>query len=83
MSLPEDKLIGWICMIRLALSNGQCPFVPTLVQEALCKRGWLEVNPEVDWDDRHEATVTDEGALISDLAAPEWGIDPIPADEPA
>lgn len=75
--IAEDKLIGWLCMIRLALSAGQCPFVPTEVQAALVKRGWLEVSPEVDWDDRHDATVTDAGCLVADLNAPEWGIDPV------
>jgi hypothetical protein len=77
MSISEDRLIGWLCFVRLSFTNGRVADVPTEVQSELVRRGWIEVDDEEDFDGL-STWVTDAGACISDLNGPEWGIDPLP-----
>lgn len=77
MKVSENNLIGWLCMIRHAMSNDEACFVPTSVLRQLAERGWLETDPERDWDGKHHAHVTDAGCAVSDLNGPEWGIEPV------
>lgn len=53
--------------------------IPTEIKEGLVARGWVILRAEVmGW--AQELHVTDEGTHVSDMAAPEWGIDPVPAE---
>lgn len=78
--MTEDHLIGWLCIMRHNLSNqGEGAFyIPGEVKRAMERRAWVEVG-EPDEDGRRSLHVTEAGTLVSDLAAPEWGINPVPA----
>lgn len=77
MRLSEDKLVAWLCIIRLNFRERRQMVVPVHVQQQLCERGWMVVSEEPDWEGNHESHVTEEGTTASDLVAPEWGIDPV------
>jgi hypothetical protein len=77
LALTEEHLIGWLCIMRHNLDeNGSGAFcIPRCVKQALVDRGWVTTTAAEDgtqW-----LHVLDPGTLVSDLAAPEWGIDPI------
>lgn len=71
--MRDDHLIGWLCIMRHNLDDsGEGEFmIPTCVKEAMAARGWVEITD--NW-----LHVTEKGTAVSDLAAPEWGIAPIP-----
>lgn len=75
----ETALVAWLCIMRHNLSNSGegLFFVPNAVRDGLCARGWCTVS-EPDDDGNRQIHVTDKGCIVSDLAAPEWMIDPIP-----
>ena len=76
--IADDKLIGWIVMVRLAFDGDRDPFLPTIVQRHLVERGWLEIDPEPQWNGHKQAHITDAGLAVTDLHGPEWGIDTMP-----
>ncbi len=74
MLTDEEKLLGWLCIVRLNLGHDKEPFnIPRPVRLALRQRGWIECTDE----HQSPAHVTELGRRVTDLAAPEWGIDPI------
>ena len=78
MRLSRAKLVGWLCILRLNIDR---PFyIPPAVQAQLVELGWCEVCEPLDDDGRRDIHVTEAGALASDLAAPEWGVDPVPVE---
>lgn len=79
--IPEQHLIGWLVITRYQLENDTIAKLPNAVLVELVKRGWLECDPEPDWEGLRSSGLTAAGASVSDLAAPEWGIDPIPQEE--
>jgi hypothetical protein len=77
--ISDNALVGWLCFFRL--QNGKevaRTYLPIEVQEALCAKGWLSVDPETDWQGDHGGTITDEGFTMTDLYGPEWGIEVLP-----
>lgn len=81
MRMSEDRLIGWLCIMRHNLDEDGDGvfFIPPEVKLQLVEHGWLEVG-EIGWDKQKWLHVTDAGCLVSDLAAPEWGIDAVPVE---
>lgn len=79
--VADEKLIGWLCIMRHNLDEeGVAVFqIPRAVKEALIEAGWVEVG-EKDWDGSQSLHVTSAGCAVTDLAAPEWGIDPVPIE---
>ena len=78
--MDANNLIGWLCIMRHNLSeeDDTTPFlVPECVRTALEERGWIGVM-EVDENGTIGICVSDAGLTVSDLAAPEWGINPVP-----
>lgn len=78
--ISEEKLIGWLCIMRHNLDgDGEDDFyIPREVRHALVAKGWATV--EIEADGRGAIRITDAGTTVSDLAAPEWGIDPVPVE---
>lgn len=78
--IPDSHLVGWLCILRLNLDEEGAGefYIPSAVKEGLEAKGWVTLG-ESDWRGSQPLTVTDAGTAVSDLAAPEWGIDPIPA----
>lgn len=83
MTLPDDKLIGWLCIARHQFSNGDSCNMPMHISKALIERGWLEECGGNDSCDTWNAHLTEEGITVTDLNAPEWGINPIPEESEA
>lgn len=91
--MTDDRLIGWLCIMRHNLSNGGLGSlnedglchgkfcIPPDVRNALVARGWMDAyldEPVPGQSQTGSVTITRAGHLVSDLAAPDWGIDPIP-----
>ena len=75
----DEMLLGWLCIFRMNRGNKGGPFnMPRPIRKAILERGWIELKPDQKLSDVAEIVVTDSGMTASDLAAPEWGIDPIP-----
>ena len=68
MNLPDEKLLGWLCIMRMNFSHDMAITLPPVVQRQLAARGWLEVSEKPDYDGNHYAHVTEAGAAASDLA---------------
>ena len=66
--LADHVLIGWLMFIRLQEPGTQI-IIPHPVSDALEARGWLDAEG-----------LTDQAIVVTDLNAPEWGIDPIEDD---
>ena len=81
MRIDQDKLVGWLCIMRHNLDDTGAGefFIPSEIREQLSEAGWVEVG-DADDEGRRDLQVTDSGTLVSDLAAPEWGIDPVPIE---
>ncbi len=77
---PRHVLEGWVCILRLNINSCADPifFTPNCIHEALSKDGWVEIDPEADWDGSHNVHITDAGMAVADLCGAEWGIDVIP-----
>jgi len=76
MKLTDQVLTGWLVFIRHNLGHEEVPiFIPSQVRVELLDHGWVRVEPLSE--NTYDLHVTDAGTLVSDLAAPEWGIDPI------
>lgn len=75
----ETVLIAWLCIMRHNLddSGGDVFFIPTEIRDGLIERGWCEAT-KPDADGNRQVHITDLGCRESDLAAPEWGINPVP-----
>lgn len=74
--LSEEKLIGWLCIMRLNLDTR--PFdIPNFVRDSLIAKGWITVDTEADEDGLFLLRVTAAGLKITDLQAAEWGINPL------
>lgn len=81
--IAEDKLIGWLCFLRLTWGEDQVPAVPDNVSDSLIARGWITKQEDPDWQGRHEGRITDAGWAITDLHGADWGIDTIPSESEA
>lgn len=79
----DDMLIGWLCIARHQFSNGETFNMPKAVSVELIERGWLVECGQEDGCDEWNAHITDLGLQITDLNAPEWGIDSIPQETEA
>lgn len=77
--MDQDKLIGWLCILRLQFGKSEAFYLPHAVRHEMERRGWIEVG-DADWDGNHRAGLTNKGMALSDLQAPEWGIDSVPAE---
>lgn len=82
MSLTsEDRLLGWLCIARLHWESGMMFNMPDGVRDRLADRGWLAVRPPPPGSPAPPGascvTLEDSGKTATDLAAPEWGIDPV------
>ena len=71
MLTDRDKLTGWLCIMRC--QDPGVFFMPDHVTDALVELGWMER----DEDDENAYQITDDGVTATDLAAYEWGIDPM------
>lgn len=76
--ISEDRLIGWLVIARYHFWNDSTQCIPQPVREALLDRGWVEWDSD---EDGEGVSVTDRGRAVSDLAMPEWGVDPIPVED--
>jgi hypothetical protein len=86
--LSEDKLIGWACIFRnqgLHFDDeDHTTHVPDCVVDALVERGWVEVTrAEPDWNSSREVSFTEAGKAVTDLNAPEWGLEWVYEDSEA
>ncbi len=75
MLVADDKLLGWLVFLRLNIDEDRPLCVPTAVRLALTAKGWIAIGEETD--EARRLHVTEAGCAASDLAAPEWGIDPL------
>lgn len=81
VSLPDDKLIAWLCVMQYQFAQDAESFhVPQSVQDALIERGWCSIGEEKNWKGQHDIGLTEKGAAIRDLHGPEWGLDTIPEE---
>ena len=67
--MTDDHLTGWLVIMR-GQPGGEAFYMPDEVNKALEDKGWIETSGADHW-----LRVTDLGCAVSDLAAPEWGID--------
>lgn len=68
-------LVGWLVVLRHHLDTGdQVFYIPDQVKLELEAAGLVTFTPE---GERTTMAITDAGTAASDLAAPEWGIDPL------
>lgn len=81
--MNDEKLIGWLVAIRWQWVQSGTAHVPTRVMDALVARGWIGKPDAPDWQGHQPCGMTQAGGATYDLNAPEWGIDTIPAEEPA
>lgn len=82
--MDERNLIGWLVFYRhQSVNDVPRVSIPTHIHQAFVERGWLEITGEKDWEGDYPARFTERGLSVSDLHAPEWGIDPIPEDSHA
>ena len=81
MLLNKNNLAGWLCIMRHNISeNGEGTFeMPTLVREQMEWCGWIVTSR--DRDGAFSVRLTSKGLFVSDVEAPEWGIDSIPMVE--
>ena len=84
----EEVLVAWLVMFRHQAWNGVQCVVPAMVSAELVGRGWIELtHPEIvsglDDEIPYDVHVTDLGCVVSDLTAPEFGIDPIGSESEA
>lgn len=79
MQISDDKLIGWLCILRNQFDGDttETLLVPDTVSAELAKRGWIDMDGDLNWQGTHDTLFTDEGRRVSDLNAAEWGIDPL------
>jgi len=75
--MTEDHLLGWLCMARLQWCAETTCHMPSGVVDELVERGWISPPGDQDWEGDGDCGMTEAGWAASDLAAPEWGIDPI------
>lgn len=75
--ITEDKLIGWLCILRNQFDGDttETLMVPDAISAELARRGWITMESVLNWQGTHDTLFTDEGRRVSDLNAAEWGID--------
>lgn len=72
--MRDEILTGWLCIARLHFEDEDSTFqIPCCVQRALVERGWATIEEEAPGEKR--MFITDDGFRVTDLNAPEWGID--------
>lgn len=76
--MPEHVLIGWLVIARHQFSHETTCLMPRSVSNALIDRGWMVACDRSDDCDSWNAHLTSAGITVTDLNAPEWGINPIP-----
>jgi hypothetical protein len=74
----EEMLIGWLLAFRMNQGQPGTFYFPLGIPNELIERGWLEIHSEDTLDGAKRLRCTVDGLASSDLAAPEYGIDPIP-----
>jgi hypothetical protein len=78
--ISKDRLIGWLCIARHQFSNGSACAMPRVVSDALIERGWMARD---DGCDTWNAHLTSAGLAVTDLNAPDWGINSLPQETEA
>lgn len=68
----EERLKGWLCFMRLNAKTGGR--VPDKVRQLLTEKGWIVCKPSPGG---HKVWITERGETVTDLAGPEWGVDPL------
>jgi hypothetical protein len=79
--IPDEKLLGWLVFLKHQWTNGYTCALPNVVIDEFTRRGWLDADAKAQWSGDYHSSLTDLGNMRADLAAPDWGINPIP--EPA
>ncbi|MHC5022026.1 MAG: hypothetical protein ACYTGX_18355 [Planctomycetota bacterium] len=72
--ISDERLIGWLCIMRLNWDGGVQFQMPHEVRAELTRRGWISSAEEPDWDGAYESSLTNDGVALCDLNAAEWGI---------
>lgn len=78
--ISDDKLLGWLVFWRHQSVN-EIPNVaiPRSISGEMVARGWITPVPGSDWEGT-SWNFTQLGLALSDLTAPEYGIDPCPME---
>jgi len=74
VKVSRDRLIGWLCVLRMQFNAEQCIRMPRGVQAQLIEEGWLEVDTEEDWEGHRASQITQKGVDVSDMHGADWGI---------
>jgi hypothetical protein len=76
----DEMLTGWLVFIRMQFGEDRVPMVPTPITRELVARGWLiDRGVAESWNEDeevHDGTVSSAGLALTDLAGPEWGVEP-------
>lgn len=77
MKVRKDRLRSWLVIMRhVAVNDPALPFpIPDVVIEGMVENRWIEV--VVCDENRVAMRISDEGRAESDLAAADYGIDPL------
>lgn len=78
--LSDEKLIAWLCFMRLQWGQDFVPAIPPDVTDALISRGWFVQRSDLDWNGERDGTLTDAGVAMADIHGPDWGIKTIPQE---
>lgn len=73
----NERLIGWLCFARHQWSNNVECVLPTLITRRMIQLGWMCKCDGTDGCTGFNAHLTDKGTAMTDMHAPEWGIDPL------
>lgn len=76
-------MVGWLCFLRHQWSNGVTCMVPNAVSDEFERRGWVKNEPDETGEGVYDSRLTELGTRVSDLNAPEWGIDPLAVETEA
>jgi hypothetical protein len=74
----DEMLLGWLLAFRMNQDGIGVFKMPCGIPQELLERGWIEVYHEDVNAESKRLRCTPQGLATSDLAAPEYGIDPIP-----
>ena len=79
--ISDDKLIAWLVFWRhQSVKEQPTVAIPGYISAEMERRGWVVCADVADWDGGYVSTFTPLGLAVSDLNAPEYGIDPCPME---